>query len=543
MCSPSNNPPFGTPAVKATATVSSLSSREALPPDLLLERLRSSRSRAGLVLLESGGIDPRSDRLTTTRRSVVVTRPLLRLTLQGERAQVIALVEDARPLLSPLADRMRQIWPAVELNDDELSCTCSRPENDPGTPDAERLRETSCLDAVRALAGLLGDRTPDATLPPGVFGAFSYEIIDTFEDLPARRPDPLCEPDVSLVLAGDMVLHDLENNRVEVVTRGLPWEESRAVRARHEELLREVQTRGADRVPPAGTAAADYQADVADETFESGVQTLLDEIGRGEIFQAVLSRGLAIDAEVDSLEVYRALRASNPSPYMFHMDLGAGDDEDILLGSSPETFLRVDRDLIEIRPIAGTVPRGLAPDGRVDEDLDNRLAVSLLLDPKEQAEHAMLLDLARNDVARVSTPGTTSVVEQFAIEKYSQVQHIVSRVQGRLRPGLDALHAYRAAANMGTLTGAPKVRAMELIRELEPTSRGFYGGCCGYLLQNGDFDSCIVIRSLRKRASVYHTRTGAGVVWDSRPKSELLETEIKARAVRIAIASAQGGAQ
>ena len=540
MCSSPNNPPFGAPGVKATAIVSSLSSRDALPPDLLLEHLRSNQSRAGLVLLESGGNDPGSDRLTTTRRSVVVTRPLLRLTLKEGKARVVALVEDAKPLLRPLAERLRRTSPEVEVGDAELSCSCPRPHNDPGTPDAERLKETSCLDTVRALAGLLGDRSPGATLPPGAFGAFSYEIIDTFETLPTRRPDPLDEPDLSLVLAGDMVLHDLENNRVEVVTRGLPWEESRTVRARHDELLNAVQARGSIRVPPTGTTAADYQADVDDKTFEAGVQTLLDEIGRGEIFQAVLSRGLAIDADVDSLEVYRALRASNPSPYMFHMDLGDGDDQDILLGSSPETFLRVDRDQIEIRPIAGTVPRGLAPDGSVDEDLDNRLAISLLLDPKEQAEHAMLLDLARNDVARVSTPGTTSVVEQFAIEKYSQVQHIVSRVQGRLRPGLDALHAYRAAANMGTLTGAPKVRAMELIRELEPTSRGFYGGCCGYLLQNGDFDSCIVIRSLRKRASVYHTRTGAGIVWDSRPESELLETEAKARAVRIAIASAQG---
>jgi anthranilate synthase component 1 len=194
---------------------------------------------------------------------------------------------------------------------------------------------------------------------------------------------------------------------------------------------------------------------------------------------------------------------------------------------------------VEIRPIAGTAPRGLAPDGGIDEELDARLAVGLLLDHKEQAEHVMLVDLARNDVARVSLPGTRQVTDPFCIEKYSHVQHLVSRVRGDLLPGLDALHAYRASANMGTLSGAPKLRAMELIREIEPHARGFYGGAVGYLLQDGTFDSCIVIRSLRYKEGVYTTRAGAGIVADSKPERELEETLHKARACRLAVALAE----
>jgi anthranilate synthase component 1 len=220
---------------------------------------------------------------------------------------------------------------------------------------------------------------------------------------------------------------------------------------------------------------------------------------------------------------------------MFYLDLGDG----ALLGASPETCVKVEDGQLEIRPIAGTAPRGMRSDGTIDEDLDGRLAVRLLLDDKEQAEHVMLVDLARNDVARVCVPGTRRVTDPFFIEKYSHVQHLVSRVKGTLLPGLDALHAYRASANMGTLTGAPKLRAVELIRENEPHSRGYYGGAVGYLLQDGTFDSCIVIRSLRYKDGIYLTRAGAGIVADSVPERELAETNHKARACRQAVALAE----
>jgi anthranilate synthase component 1 len=222
---------------------------------------------------------------------------------------------------------------------------------------------------------------------------------------------------------------------------------------------------------------------------------------------------------------------------MFFLDLAAG----ALLGASPETCIQVEGGELEIRPIAGTAPRGLCTNGAIDAELDARLAVGLLLDRKEQAEHAMLVDLARNDVASVCAPGTRRVEQPLSLERYSHVQHLVSRVRGTLRHGFDALHAYQAAANMGTLTGAPKLRATEIIRALEPRSRGFYGGAVGYLLQDGSFDSCIVIRSLRWRNGVFTTRTGAGIVADSDPQRELDETNHKARAVRMALGAVTRG--
>jgi anthranilate synthase component 1 len=246
--------------------------------------------------------------------------------------------------------------------------------------------------------------------------------------------------------------------------------------------------------------------------------------------------------DVPSLRVYRALAQRNPSPYLFHLDLAEGE----LLGSSPETFLRVDGGpdgcpdgrTVELRPIAGTAPRGFTADGAIDDDLDSRLAMQLLADDKERAEHAMLLDLARNDVARIARPGTTRVVQQLALERYSHVQHLVSRVRGALRPGLDALHAFRACANAGTLTGAPKPMAMALLRGLEPWARGCYGGAVGYLLQDGRCDTCIAIRSLRRRGGSYFARAGAGIVAHSDPGRELQETAHKLLAPRTALAMA-----
>src|SRR5262249_19774843 len=206
--------------------------------------------------------------------------------------------------------------------------------------------------------------------------------------------------------------------------------------------------------------------------------------------------------------------------------------------SSPETVVRVQGGQVELRPIAGTAPRGFAADGTIDEDPGARRALALLGDDKERAEHAMLLDLARNDVARIARPGSTRVVQQFALERYSHVQHLVSRVRGDLRPGLDALHAYRACASAGTLSGAPKPMAMALLRALEPSARGCYGGAVGYLLQDGRCDTCIAIRSLRHRDGRWFARAGAGIVARSDPERELQETAHKLLAPRTALAMA-----
>lgn len=519
----SEHTPFGPPGVELRPFVDARAT-QSCP----LATLRRLGTRPGLALLESH--DQQSGR---ARFSILVTRALLRLEIRGEQATYSVLDPAARPLLEVLGLRLRTSAAAG----DALLVEFPVDPGDPGTPDDERLSAPSVLDAVRALAGLIGDGSDDARFAPGVFGALSYEIVDHFEHLPARKPDPFGEPDASFVLASDMIVFDHARQDAQVITRGLPWERHAAARARHQSHLELLAAPPPAPPPATSPAPAAVRPDMDRITFENGVRFLLERILDGDVFQTVLSRGLELQSAAPSLDVYEDLRRRNPSPYLFHLDLGDG----ALLGASPETFLAVREGRVEVRPIAGTVPRGLREDGSLDPELDARLAMSLLLDAKEQAEHAMLLDLGRNDVARVSAPGTTRVREQFQVEKYSQVQHLVSCVEGRLRQPFDALHAYRAAVGPGTLTGAPKVRAMELIRQLEPRSRGFYGGACGYLLQDGAFDSCIVIRSLRHKNGVYLARAGAGIVAASKPEREFLETEQKSRAVRLAVAAAEGG--
>ncbi len=522
--------PFGEPWQRVCPLVTSVSVEGVTEPAALRRQLRASGEDAGLAMLESCG-----PQLPTTRRSIVVARALLRVVLRGRQARVTALC----PAAAPLLDRLSECLPGASASADGLRVPLPSGLAAAGVSDDERLRTPSALDLLRCLASQIADDEVGACLTPGLFGAFSYEFIDSFEALPPRRPDPLAEPDADFVLGTDFIVHDHRADRVQVVTRPAPGESQREAADRHAQQVAVVEgaATAAELPKLAVVEPATAVCDVSDDSFRQAVTGLLEHIYAGDVFQAVLSRGLTVRSSADPIAVYRALRQTNPSPYMFHFELEQGE----LLGASPETFLRVEQGEVEIRPIAGTAPRGRDEQGAIDPEFDDRLALSLLLDPKEQAEHAMLLDLARNDVARVAEAGSTRVVEQFAIEKYSQVQHLVSRVRGRLRHGLDALHAYRSAANMGTLTGAPKLRAMELIRAAEPTARGFYGGAAGYLLQDGSLDSCIVIRSLRYRDQVYSTRAGAGIVADSDPERELRETEQKSRACRIAVAMAEAG--
>ncbi|HLQ38337.1 MAG TPA: anthranilate synthase component I family protein [Planctomycetota bacterium] len=504
--------------------VTTLPAAAAAAPDLLYERLSAER-RPGLALFQTGDGEGGS----SGRRSVVTCRSLLRLELRADAAEFRLLDPAAAPLLPLLAQRL----PGTAVGTDGAVVALPHARLAEGSPDDEVLQAGSVLDAVRVLAGAVADAQPGASLPAGVFGAFGYELIDRFELLGPRAPDPLHEPDASLVLATDLAVFDHRAGTVQVVTRALPWELASAARERMAQLLHALRP-GPVAVP--ATTIAVLAPAAAEPGFLAGVRTLQQHIAAGDVFQAVLSRSVALAARAPALQVYRALAAASPSPYQFLLDLGDGE----LLGASPETFVRVGGGSIELRPIAGTAPRGLAADGRLDPDLDQRLALGLLLDPKEQAEHAMLLDLARNDVARVAVPGTLRVVRQFVLEKFARVQHLSSCVRGRLRAEVDALRAWRGVANMGTLTGAPKVRAMQLIRALEPTARGFYGGAVGWVLQDGSMDTAIIIRSLRHQDGVYHARAGAGVVWASDPEREFLETEQKLRSGREAVAAAAG---
>ena len=274
-----------------------------------------------------------------------------------------------------------------------------------------------------------------------------------------------------------------------------------------------------------------------DEAFRAGVDKLKSNIHAGDIYQVVPARSFTLECP-DALAAYRTLRETNPSPYMFYV---RGADYE-LFGASPESNLKFtpgNRE-VQLYPIAGTRPRGLNPDGSVNHELDIRNELEMRTDQKEIAEHTMLVDLARNDVARVAVPRTRRVAELLQVDRYSGVMHLVSRVTARLHPDFDALDAYRACMNMGTLTGAPKLRATELVRRFEGKRRGSYGGAVGYLRGDGAMDNCIVIRSAYVKGGTAVVQAGVGVVKDSLPKAEADETVHKAYAVLNAIAVAHG---
>ncbi|MDC0160401.1 chorismate-binding protein [Gemmatimonadales bacterium] len=534
--------------VTTVPLVTTLSIRTAPDPVAVLEALGAKDGRR--VLLESMGNSPEGDRPPTVTRSVVVADPLLSLEARAGEVTWSILQERAEPLLSVLAERLR-LPDGYDYSSTRLQASFPTEPRRGLMSDADRITSSTVLDALRATAGLLVDRG-SVPFASGIFGAFSYELVDQFETLPPRAHDPLDEPDFSFVLGADLVLWDHELEEVFVITRSFPWEEVIDAKGRHRRLVHlvesiserdpsDIQTVIAASVMDSGDEI-DWTASLEKKEFEEVVSTFLGAIREGQIFQGVPSRSLRAGIRVDPLELYRRLRHHNPSPYMFYLDLGAG----ALVGASPETCLRVQDRVLEIRPIAGTTARGRRVDGSMDTDTDDRLALALSLDQKELAEHCMLVDLARNDVARVSMAGSTRVVQQIDVERYAHVQHLVSRVRGRLREGYDALHAYRAVANMGTLTGAPKLKAMELIRLAEPESRGFYGGAVGYLLSDGTFDSCIVIRSARVLEDQVVTQVGAGIVVASVPSREFEETERKARSLKLSVAAVQdktGGAE
>src|SRR3989338_8546206 len=373
----------------------------------------------------------------------------------------------------------------------------------------ERLKLKSHMYIIRKIAFRFKPVNDAAAPSCGLFGFISYDFIDQFEDLPKEQQDVLNEPDYELFFADNMFLMDHKAKKLILTANALVME-NRNREALYAECKKKIET------------------DISKEDFIKNIYQLKKHILNGDVYQVVPSMTIITNYNAEPFDIYRQLRLLNPSPYMFYISSGNG----ILLGASPEMSLRVhgaEEKIVEIRPIAGTKPRGFIG-GKIDADLDSRYETELKTDSKEISEHIMLVDLARNDIARISIPGTRHVSESMAVEKYSHVQHLVSNVKGILKPEFDALHAYSASMNMGTLTGAPKVEAMKLIRKFEKTKRGSYGGCVCYLTPNGNFDSAIIIRSMRIKGKDAYIRAGAGIVYDSIPENEFHETERKAQA-------------
>ena len=387
------------------------------------------------------------------------------------------------------------------------------------------------LDALRAL--LAESRIEvSAALPPmsaGVFGYLGYDMVREMEELPSPNPDALHVPDAILMRPTVMVVFDGVKDEITVVTpvRPEPGVTAAQAHARAVDRLTEI-VEGLDRPAPREPAAvsgpeAGYAltSNTSPAEYEAMVLRAKEYIAAGDIFQVVLSQRFEAPFDLPAFALYRALRRTNPAPFLIHLDFGAFQ----IVGSSPEILVRAREGKVTIRPIAGTRPRGATP------AQDKALAEELLADPKERAEHLMLLDLGRNDVGRVSEIGSVRVTDQFFLEYYSQVMHIVSNVEGRLKADCDALDALVAGFPAGTVSGAPKVRAMEIIDELEKHKRGVYAGCVGYFGANGEMDTCIVLRTAVVKDGRIHVQAGAGLVADSDPASEQAECVNKAKAL------------
>jgi anthranilate synthase component 1 len=390
---------------------------------------------------------------------------------------------------------------------------------------------------------LLGEgRAPVEDLPPfagGAVGWLGYDAVRLLERLPERLPDPLRLPQAWFGIYPAVAALDRVRQRLLLVAlgEGSAGEAGYAHALARLAHLERVLAAPLDAARPAvlpSLVEAPFQGPwevVPEEThFLAAVSRAREEIRAGEAFQIVLSRRWSRRLEVSPILLYRALRLTNPSPYMFYLDAGRAQ----VLGSSPETLARLRGRLATTCPIAGTRRRGRTPQE------DASLAEELLSDEKERAEHLMLVDLGRNDVGRVARPGTVEVVRFMDVERYSHVMHLVSEVRGELEAGLDALDLLLACFPAGTLTGAPKIRAMELIEELETVRRGVYGGAVGYVDSGGDMDFCIAIRTAVASGGAVHVQAGAGVVFDSDPQRELRECESKAAALTLAVQLAEG---
>ncbi len=400
-------------------------------------------------------------------------------------------------------------------------------------------------DPLELVKNLLRDYVPvpDPSLPRffgGAVGFMGYDVVRYFEELPVREKAGLDLPDVFFMITDTLIIFDNLTHRIKVVSNAHVNGSSAAAvykeaTAKIDALVKRIKSNRSSKfgVRSSGKKPKAYAltSNFTQRQYEQAVLAAKEYIKAGDIFQVVPSQRFQRPISIEPYEIYRALRLINPSPYMYFLRCGTAT----VVGASPEVMVRLEDGRIDLRPIAGTRRRGAT------EEEDKSLAEELLADPKERAEHIMLVDLGRNDVGRVSEPGSVNVSELMVIERYSHVMHIVSNVRGKLSDGRDAYDVVRACFPAGTVSGAPKIRAMQIIDELEPTKRGPYAGAVGYFGFSGNMDTCITIRTLVVKDKVAYIQAGGGVVADSDPAAEYQETVNKAKAMMRAVEMAEKG--
>lgn len=475
------------------------------------------------LLLESAEIDKKNN-----LKSIMLVDSALRIVANNQVVTITALSDNGNNLLFLLdeiipkqitlqtfAKKRKLIFPNIKQELDEDS----------------RLLSLSVFDCFRLIISLF-KKPKNSSMEMFFGGLFAYDLVTNFECLPKLKKGSNC-PDFCFYLAEILMIFDHKKQTCAIQGNIFKQdhEEKERILKRIKTLKKQISY-NPEPIPNIFINDVFFACNCSDQEYKKKVLLIQNSIREGEIFQAVLSRTFSIPC-YSALSAYHALKKNNPSPYMFFMQ----DSDFTLFGASPESSLKYNEKnrKIEIYPIAGTRSRGFKKNGKIDYDLDSRIELEMRLDNKELAEHLMLVDLARNDLARICTTGSRYVADLTKVDRYSFVMHLVSRVVGVLRDDLDALHAYRACMNMGTLSGAPKIRAMQIISEIEGTRRGSYGGAIGYFTSFGNLDTCIIIRSAYIQNNIANIQAGAGIVLNSIPQLEADESCNKAKAVLYAI--------
>lgn len=499
-------------------------------PVLLFHHLMVEGS--GGLLLESAEIDSKRH-----LNSYLLVKSAVEIRCVGRRVTVLAKSENGARLVHCLATCFDAPISRGSDPDSFARFSVEFGPADVTLDEDQRLVAPGVLEPIREIQRIVN---VNSTVHEALFigGLFGYDLVECFESLAELADKGDC-PNYVFYVAEQLLHLDHQKRTGQLIGSYFYSQRDNSGRKQIEtelaNLAGKCQHLNLVDLPPVAPASNEFVASKSDSEFASIVTRLKDHILKGDVFQIVPSRFFRLKCPAP-LRAYRQLRKLNPSPYMFYMS----DPEFTLFGASPEMALKFTAEsrTVEICPIAGTRHRGKNSDGSINPDLDSRIELELRTDDKEMAEHLMLVDLARNDLARICEAGTRHVGQLLKVDRYSHVMHLVSRVVGQLRQGLDALHAWQACMNMGTLTGAPKVRAMQLIRELEGVRRDSYGGAIGYMLGNGDMETCIVIRSALVFDGMAKVQAGAGVVYDSVPELETEETLNKAAAVLAAIRQA-----
>ncbi|MGF7454021.1 anthranilate synthase component I [Pasteurella bettyae] len=473
------------------------------------------------LLLDSAEIGSKN-----SLQSLLLVNTAVKIICFANRVCFTALNKNGEQVLQAILPKLQEISSTSAVNSREIFADFA-PLNNQLDEDS-KLQSATIFDGLR----VINNTYQLSTSPIFLGGLFTYDLIANFipmQDIELKSDGINC-PDYSFYLAEHLI--SINHQTQQATLKSFCFAQEEQVEVAKIALSISQKLKNIDTVLPIKPASNEISTNAEDPQFIDIIKALKHHINAGDVFQIVPSRRFSL-ACPNTLASYDKLKHNNPSPYMFYMQ----DDEFTLFGASPESALKYEAKTrqLEIYPIAGSRPRGFDAHGNIDPELDVRLELELRLDQKEQAEHLMLVDLARNDIARVCETGTRKVAQLMQVDRYSHIMHLVSRVVGKLRPEFDALHAYQACMNMGTLTGAPKIKAMQLIYQFEQQKRHSYGGAVGYITSDGTFDTCIVIRSAFVQNGIAYIQAGCGEVLDSDPQMEADETRHKAAAVLTAI--------